>query len=325
MHMRRREFITYIGGVAASWPLAARAQPAKLRTVGVLGTDPIVWQPWTGAFVERLRALGWVEGRTLAMEYRWDEGRLERDTDVAAEFVQLKVDVILTTAVSVSAIKQKTTFIPIVFAISIDPVAGGLVASLARPGGNATGLSIQAADLAGKRLELLRGVVPQIRRIAIIGDGGFAQSVLEMDQARAAARSLGLEGISFGIRTPEDIAPALGGLKAPADALYVASDALVNANRTQIIDYALSARLPTIFSTRGHVQAGGLMSYGASFPDLFRRAADLVDKILHGAKPAEIPVEQPTKFELVINLKTARTLGLTVPSAILATVDETFE
>ena len=323
--MKRREFIVGLGS-AAAWPLAAQAQqPPKLPIVGLLGTDPIVWRPWTDAFVDRLRALGWIEGTTIAMEYRWDEGRLERDVDVAAEFVGLKVDVIVTVAAAVPAIKQVTTVIPIVFALSIDPVGGGLVASLARPGGNATGLSIQATDLAGKRLELLREVVPQLSRVAMIGDANFAQSMLEMEQARVAARTLGLEGVVLEIRRAEDIAPALARLKGPADALYVASDALVNANRTQIISYALGARLPTVFSTRDHVQAGGLMSYGANFLDLFRRTADLVDKILHGTKPADIPVEQPTNFELVVNVKTAKALGLTIQESLLLRADEVIE
>ena len=225
--MERREFITFVVGAAAGWPLLAHAQqPRKLPTIGVLGTDPIIWQPWTDAFLGRLRKLGWIEGSTIAMEFRWDEGRLERDADVAAEFVRLKVDVIVTVASAVPAVRQATAAIPIVFALSIDPVGGGLVGSLARPGGNATGLSVQAADLAGKRLELLREVVPQLRRIAVIGDAGFAQALLEMDQARAAARSLGLEDVTLEIRRAEDIAPALASLRPPEDALYIASTAL---------------------------------------------------------------------------------------------------
>jgi putative ABC transport system substrate-binding protein len=321
----RREVITLLGG-AAAWPLTARAQQAqKLRTIGFLGTDPAIWRPWTDTFVERLRELGWVEGRTIALEYRWDQGRLDRDAEAAAEFVRLQVDVIVTVGAAVPTVKDATAAIPIVFALSIDPVGSNLVSSLARPGGNVTGLSLQATDLAGKRLELLREVVPGLRRLAIIGDVGFAQSVLEMGEAQAAARTLGLEVTPLKIRQAEDIAPAFETLKATADALYVASDALVNANRTHIITYALGARLPTVFSTRDHVQAGALMSYGANFLDLFRRTAEIVDKILRGTKPGDIPVEQPTKFEFVINVKTARALGLDVPPTLLARADEVIE
>jgi putative ABC transport system substrate-binding protein len=215
--------------------------------------------------------------------------------------------------------------IPIVFVLALDPVGGGLVASPAQPGGNVTGLSIQAADLAGKRLELLREVVPRLRGLAIMGDVDFAEAVLEMGEVQAAARTLGLEVAPLEIRRAEDITPAFEALKAQADALYVAQDALVAANRTRILTLALGARLPTIFGTRDFVQAGALMSYGPNFPDQFRRAAELVDKILHGTKPADIPVEQPTKFDLVINLTTAKALSLEVPPQLLARAHEVIE
>jgi putative tryptophan/tyrosine transport system substrate-binding protein len=323
--IRRREFITLVGG-AAAWPLAARGQqPAKLPTIGFLGTDRAIWRLWTDTFVERLRELGWVEGRTIALEYRWDQGRLDRSVEAAAEFVGLRVDVIVTVGAAVPTVKDATAAIPVVFALSIDPVSSGLVTSLARPGGNVTGLSLQATDLAGKRLELLREVVPGLRRLAIIGDVGFAQSVLEMKEAQAAARTFGLEVTPLRIRQAADIAPAFETLKGTADALYVASDALVNANRTHIIASALGARLPTVFSTRDHVEAGALMSYGANFLDLFRRTAEIVDKILRGTKPGDIPVEQPTKFEFVINLKTAKALGIEVPPTLLIRADEVIE
>ena len=245
--------------------------------------------------------------------------------EIAAEFVRLKVDVIVTTATAVPTVKQATSVIPIVFALGTDPLGSGLVASLARPGGNVTGLSIQQSDIAGKRLELLREVVPGLRRLAIMGNVGYPKAVLEMGEVQAAARTLGLEVAPLEIRRAEDIAPAFEALKGSADALYVVGDALVHANRTRIITFALSARLPTIFNNRDYVEAGGLMSYGPNFSDLFRRAADLVDKILRGTKPGDIPVEQPTKFDLVINLTTAKALGLEVPPTLLARADEVIE
>ena len=212
-----------------------------------------------------------------------------------------------------------------VCASAADPVGRGFVASLARPGGNATGLSILVTDTAGKRLELLREIVPGLRRLAVMVNVGYPGSVLEGSEAHAAASTLGLEVVTLEIRRPEDIAPALRSLKGRADALYVVTDALFNANRIRINTFALGARLPTIYPFREFVEAGGLMSYGANFPDLFRRAGDYVDKILRGAKPGDIPVEQPTKFDLVINLTTAKALGLTVPPTLLARADEVIE
>jgi putative ABC transport system substrate-binding protein len=324
--MKRREFITLVGGATLAWPLAARAQqPGKLPTIGFLGVDATTWSPWTAAFAERLRALGWIDGRTIAIEYRWSQARPERVAAIAAEFVRLKVDVIVTYGSAVARVKQATAIIPIVFAISVDPVGGGLVASLARPGGNVTGLSQQAIDTAGKRLELLREVVPRLRRLAIMGNVGYPDAVLAMGEAQATARTLGLEVAPLEIQRAEDIAPAFEALKAQADALYVVIDALLNANRARIITLALGARLPTIFGTRDWVQSGGLMSYGPNFSDLFRRAAEYVDKILSGAKPGDLPVEQPTKFELIINLNTAKALGLTIPESFLLRADEVIE
>jgi putative tryptophan/tyrosine transport system substrate-binding protein len=324
--MRRREFISLVGGAAASWPLAIRAQqPGKLPTIGMLGTDASAWSAWTAAFVERLRNLGWIEGRTVAIEYRWDEGHPERDAAIANEFVRLKVEVIVTFGGAVATVKQTTAVIPIVFAVATDPVGGGLVASLARPGSNVTGLSIQATDLAGKRVELLREVDPKLRRLATMGNVGNPQIVLEMSNVEGAARTLDIEVLPHEIRQAGDIAPVFEALKSQAEALYVVEDPLVVANAKQIIALALGARLPTMFGSREHAQAGGLMSYGPSFPDLFRRTADLVDKILHGAKPDDLPVEQPTKFELVVNLKTAKALGLAVPESFLSFADEVIE
>jgi putative ABC transport system substrate-binding protein len=324
--MDRREFITLLGG-AAAWPLAARAQQAgKLPTIGVLGSDPSFWSPWTTAFVERLRQLGWMDGRTVAIEYSWNQGRPERDAQIAADFVRLKVDVIVTPGGSAAGLKQATAVIPIVFVLDPDPVGSGLVDSLARPGGNVTGLSVQSSDLAGKRLELLREVVPRLLRLAIMINVGYPAAVLELGEVQAAARKLNIEVVPLEIRRAEDIAPASEALKKRADALYVVGDPIVAANRTRIITLAqTAARLPTIFGFRELVQAGGLMSYGPNFPALFRRAAELVDKILRGTRPADIPVEQPTKFELVINLTTAAALGLTVPPTLLALADDVIE
>jgi putative ABC transport system substrate-binding protein len=324
--LQRREFITLLGGAAVAWPLGAHAQQAgKLPTIGYVGTNAADWAPRTSAFVGRLRELGWIEGRTLAIDYRWSEGRPERVAEFATEFVQKKVDVIVSYGTAVAAFKQATMVIPIIFAMASDPVGGGLVASLARPGGNVTGLSLQATDLAGKRLQRLREVVPAIRRLAIIFNGGYSATVLEMRDVQAAAQALGLEVAPLEVRRAEEIAPAFAGLKVKSDALYVAMDAFLEANRTQILALATGARLPTMFDNRIHVQAGALMSYGPSFQDLFRRAADDVDKILRGTKPGDIPVEQPTKFELVVNLKTAKAIGLTIPESFLSLADEVIE
>jgi putative tryptophan/tyrosine transport system substrate-binding protein len=324
--MRRREFITLLGGAAASWPLAVRAQQAgKLPTIGFLGADASAFSPWTAAFVARLRELGWIEGSTIAIEYRWSQGRTERYAEIAAEFVRLKVDVIVTVGSAVPIVRQATAVIPIVFAVGIDPVGSGLVASLAKPGGNVTGLSIQANELAGKRLEFARELVPRLHRLAIMFNVGNAQPVLEMGETQAAARMLGLDVVPLVIQRAEDIAPAFQGLKTRADALYVAVDQLMVANRTSILTSALGVRLPTIFSTRDFVKAGALMSYGPSYTERFRRSADYVDKILRGAKPGDLPVDQPTKFELVINLTTAKALGLRIPPPLLARADEVLE
>ena len=326
--MRRREFITLIGGAMAAWPLAARAQQTgKLPTIGFLGAStPLTMSQWVAAFVQRLRELGWIENRTVAIEYRWAEGRDERFAEIAAEFVRLKVDVIVTAGIpAILAAKQATSMIPIVFALAADPLGSGLVASLARPGGNITGLSLQQTDVAGKQLELLREVVPGLQRLAIWANAGNPANVVEMAEVAATARTLGLEVATPEIRRAEDIAPAFEGLKDRAEALYVCADALVTTNRTRINILAVGARLPTMHGTRDTVEAGGLMSYGPNFPASFRRVADYVDKILRGAKPADLPVEQPTKFDLVINLTTAKALGLKIPESFLLRADELIE
>jgi ABC-type uncharacterized transport system substrate-binding protein len=328
LEIRRREFVSLLAGAAAAWPLAARAQqPGKLRTIGFLGQSTrSAGTEWVAAFGQRLRELGWLEGRTITIEYRWAEGREERFAQGAADLVRLKVDVIVTSGTqSVMACKQATSVTPIVFATAGDPVGSGLVASLARPGGNVTGLATLAADLAGKRLELLREVVLGLRRLAIMGNVGNPFIVSELREVEAMAGTLGLEVLPFEIRGAQDIAPAFEMLKGRADALYVCTDALATTNRIRINTLALGARLPTMHGTRDYVEAGGLMSYGPNFPDLFRRAADYVDKILHGVKAGDIPVEQPTKFDLVVNLTTAKALGLDLQPTLLTRADEVLE
>jgi ABC-type uncharacterized transport system substrate-binding protein len=326
--MRRRDFISLLGS-AAAWPLAARAQLAvKLPTIGYLGANTSAIESYyLGAFVQRLRELGWIEGRNVTIEYRWGEGRNERFAEIAAEFVLLKVDVILTSGTApVLAAKQATSVIPIVFATAGDPISTGIVANLARPGGNVTGLSLQQTDLATKRLELLREVVPGLRRLTIMANADAPAAVLEMGEVEAAAGRLGLAVNTFKIRRANDLVlPAFEALKERADALFVCTDPLVNTNRIRIITLALGARLPTMYQLREHVEVGGLMSYGPNLPDQFRRAADYVDKVLRGAKPADLPVQQPTKFDLVINLTTAKTLGLTIPESFLLRADEVIE
>jgi putative ABC transport system substrate-binding protein len=326
-HIERRKFLATLGGAVAAWPLAARAQmPGKLPTIGLLvpGT-PTSHGQWFASLVQRLHELGWIEGRTVAIEYRWAEGRADGYAEIAAEFVRLKVDVIVTTGPAAPQARRATSVIPIVLALSGDPVGAGLVASLARPGGNVTGLSMQLPETAGKRLEVLREVVPTFRRLAIMVNVGFPDAVLEANEAQAVARSLGLEVATLNIRRAEDIVLAFEALKDHPDALYVTADALLNANRSRINTLALSARLPTIYDFRELVEAGGLMCYGPNFASMFRRAAEYVDKILRGAKPADLPVEQPTKFDLIINLTTAKALGLNVPESFLLRADEVIE
>ncbi len=322
--MKRREFIAALGG-AAAWPAAARAQPAKLPTVGFLvpGT-PASFGQRVAACTQRLRELGWIEGRTITIEYRWAEA--QRFDEIVNEFVRLKVDVIFTAGTPPTiAAKKATSSIPIVFVAAGDPVGTGLVASLARPGGNITGWSNQTRDLAGKRLELLREIAPDLRRLAMMVRTGNVSATSEAREVEAAAKTFDIQVVPLEILSANDIAPALDALKARADALYVVVDALLLVHAVRINTVALGARMPTMHGSRELVAAGGLMSYGADFVDLWRRSADYIDKILRGAKPADIPVEQPTKFELVINLTTAKALGLTVPPTLLARADEVIE
>jgi putative ABC transport system substrate-binding protein len=326
--MTRREFIKLIGGAAVAWPMAARAQqPGKLPIVGFMGPyTRSTASEWVAAFVQRLREHGWIDGRNIVLEYRWVEGREERFAEVAAELVRLKVDVIVTSGTpAVMALKQATAVIPIIFAAAGDPVGNKLVASLARPGGNVTGLATLAADLAAKRIEILRELIPGLHRLAAMGNVGNPFTVLELAEVQAAASTLGLDVSTLEIRHARDIAPAFETLKGRSQALYVCTDALANTNRIGINILAVGAQLPTMHGSRDYIEAGGLISYGPNFPDLFWRSADYVDKILHGSKPADIPVEQPTKFDLVINLNTAKALGREVPPTLLARANEVIE
>ncbi len=325
--MQRRTFIALLTGAAVAAPHAARSQQqARLPIVGFLGTStPFAWGDNVTAFVERLHELGWIENRTMTLEYRWAEGRGERFTEIAAEFAAMKVDVVLTSGAAADAAKRVTSVIPIVFAVANDPLGTGLVASLAHPGGNITGLSNQSSEADAKRLELLREAVPELRTLAIMADVGYPAAALEMNEVKAMAATLGLAPIMLEIRRAEDIAPGFAALKDGPQALYVVSGPLVATNQVLINNSALGARLPTMHGVRDYVKAGGLIAYGPSYPHMFRRAADFVDKILRGAKPADLPVEQPTKFELVINLQTAKALDLTVPASLLARADEVIE
>ena len=323
--MKRRDFIGLIGSASVTWPLAVRAQ--QLPVIGLLGANSSSTQrQLTEAFVQRLRERGWIEGSTVAIEFRWAEGRSERYDEIAAEFSRMKVAIIVTSGGSaVMAAKRSISEIPIVFAAAGDPVVSGLVASLARPGGNVTGLSIQSPETAGKRLELLREVLPGLRRLAVMVNVDSSVAHPEIAGIEAAATTLGIEVDKLEIRRAEDIPLVFAGLKSDVGALYVLAEPLTTSNGPQIGALALAARLPTMYGNEANVRVGGLMSYAPRFSDLWRRAADYVDKILRGAKPGDLPVEQPTKFDLVINLKTAKALGLTVSPTLLARADEVIE
>jgi putative tryptophan/tyrosine transport system substrate-binding protein len=299
-----------------------------LPTVGFLGAGtPATAGPWAAVFVARLRELGWIEGQTIRIDLRWAESRRDRSAEIAADFVRSKVDVIATYSTEHALIaKEATAAIPIVATLISDPLGTGLVPSLARPGGNLTGLSAQNVDLAGKRFELMREIIPRLRRLAILFNVNNASAALEIEIVRKAALPLGVDVLTLEVRLAEDIAPAFVGIKtAQADAAFVVGDPLTFANRTRIHDLSMAARLPTIYSFREHVEAGGLISYGPNYPDLFRRSAEYVDKILRGTKPSDLPIEQPTKYDLVINLITAKALDLAIPESILLRADEVIE
>jgi ABC-type uncharacterized transport system substrate-binding protein len=325
--MRRRDFVTLFGA-ATAWPLSARAQPStRVATIGFLDATSRSTQGQVASeFVRRLRELGWRDGQNLVVEVRWAEGQPERYAEIAAEFVRLNVDVIVTYAVpAIRAAKQATSTIPIVFAAAADPVENGLVASLAHPGGNVTGLSNQTGELAGKRIEILREIVPTLHRLAVMGNVTASNTVIEMQKVAVAARTLGIEYIPLEIQRAADIDTAFAGLRDRADALYVTLDPLINTNRLRINALALGAHLPTAEPFREFVEAAGLMSYGPNLPDLYRRAGDFVDRILKGAKPGDIPIEQPTRFDLVVNLTTAKAIGVTLPPGLLTRADKVIE
>ena len=324
--MRRREFVLTFAGLAVSgWPTIVSAQQAaKSPTIGFMGAGtPAGWKDWTSAFQQRMRELGWVEGRNLMIEYGWAEGSADRYLEIASEFAKLKVDVIVT--VGGDAAKQATSTIPIVVAMMPDPVGTGLVTSLARPGGNLTGLSIRANDLAGKRIELLKEVIPGLRRLTVLASRGYSANLLELNEVLTSTKAFDLEALIVEVGQSEEIATAIAAFKDHTEALYVPANPFANTNRVLINEMALAARLPTAHGFRPYVESGGLMSYGPNTPDLFRRAGDYVDRILRGAKPGGLPIEQPTKFDLIINLKTAKALGLAVPPTVLARADEVIE
>lgn len=324
--MKRREFFTLAAGAAVAFPFTTRAeQPGRLPIVAILGDRASSWRPWVTAFADRLRELGWIEGRTVTIECYWPEGRPERVSEVVPEIVKQNVSVVVTYGSAAAVLKKATTSIPIVFAVAVDPIGTGLVASLAQPGGNVTGLSLQQAEIGSKRVGLMRQMVPNLRRLGIVFDASYPGAVREDTDVQAIARRLGLEVVSLGIKEPEDVAAIFENLKGHIDALYVVENALINANRKDIIARALDARLPTSFVNSDNVRDGAFMAYGADFPSMFRGAADYVDKILHGAKPVDLPVAQPTKFNFVINLKTAKTLGIEIPGSMQLLADEVIE
>ena len=328
--MRRREFIALVGGAIAC-PMGVRAQQqaGKAPRIGYLGvTSPSDRPLLLDAFRQRLRELGWVEGQNIVIDYRFAEGSLDRLPDLAAELVRLKVDIIVSLGTQgVTAAKNATGTIPIVMIAVRDPVGIGLIASLARPGGNVTGLSGYAGlESVAKQLELLKETVPEIRRVAILSNPTNTYHQLAIREVNVAARSLGVQLQVLEARGPNEFDGAFAAMaKEDVGALLVLSDVIFSSHGTRLADLAARSRLPTAYAVRESVEAGGLMSYGPSFLDQYRRAATFVDKVLKGAKPADLPVEQPTKFELVINLKAAKALGLEVPPRLIAQADELIE
>jgi ABC-type uncharacterized transport system substrate-binding protein len=328
--VRRREFIALVGGAIAC-PMGVRAQQqtGKVPRIGFLSlTSPSDRPPLLDAFRQGLRELGWVEGRNIVIDYRYAEGRVDRLPDMAAELVRLKVDLIVSWGTQgVTAAKNATETIPIVMIAVRDPVGIGLIASLARPGGNVTGVSGYAGlEIVAKQLELLKETVPKIRHVAILSNPTNAYHQLAIREVNAQARSLGVQLQFLEARGPNEFDGAFAAMaKERVGALLVLSDAMLNSHATWLADLAAKGRLPAAYGVRESVEAGGLMSYGPSFLDLFRRSTSFVDKILKGAKPADLPVEQPTKFELVINLKAAKALGLEVPPLLIAQAGELIE
>jgi putative ABC transport system substrate-binding protein len=326
--MRRRDFLGALGSSAALMPFAARAvSSGGMPLIGILSFGGVEAQrPRNDAFLQRLKEMGWVDGRNVRVELRFGDGRRERADELAAEFARLKADVIVTAGViSILAAKRAMPATPIVFAITSDPVGTGVVDSLAHPGGTITGLSSQGADYGGKQVDLLREILPNLRRVGATANAGSPGALSEMRGFESAAKAAGLEFSRFEIRSAEDIAPAFETMRGRIDVLDIVPDPLTQANRQKIIALARETQIPAIYGSRDNPSEGGLMSFGPNQIDLYRRAAELVDKILRGAKPADIPVEQPTRFELVVNLKTAKELGLTIPESLIARCDEVIE
>jgi putative ABC transport system substrate-binding protein len=325
--MTRRYFIALLGGTVISWPLVAHAQQVgKLPTIGILGSTAAAWNHWLPALLQRLHELGWIENRTVTIDYAWTEGDAKRYAELATDLAGRSVDLIVPLGTpAIVAAKKATSTIPIVFPLASDPVGEGLVTSLAHPGGNITGLSNQQPDLAGKRLEILRDLLPGFRELAILSNVNNPTAQLSVEEILPAASKLGLEIIRLDVRHPEDIAPVIGSLNGRAQALYVVGDPMIADNQIQINTLALAARLPTMHGSRGYVETGGFVCYGPDFSDLFRRSGDYINKILKGTKPADLPVEEPTKIELVVNLKTAKALGLAISQAFLMRADAVIE
>jgi putative ABC transport system substrate-binding protein len=328
--MWRREFLPLIWGAVLALLVffpASGQQRDKIPVVGFVGaTSPTIWAPFIAAFRDRMRELGWIDGYNIAFELRWAEGHEDRYAEFAAELIRLNARVILTSSTGpVIALKKATSTIPIVFAAAGDPVGTGLVSSLAHPGGNVTGLSNQQTDLAGRRLAFLREIAPEIRRVGVMGNVTAPNVVLEMNAVVAAALKLGLDVVPVTLSRADDILPGMKSVIGKVDALYICTDPLLTLHRARISTFAASEKLPTVYAFREYVEAGGLLSYGPNFPDLFRRSADFVDKILHGARPSDIPVEQPTKYDLIVNLTTAKALGLEIPESFLLRADQVLE
>lgn len=327
--LQRREFLSLLGGAATSWPLAARAQsPRKVPRIGVLlpGTAAS-FALRTKALLEGLRDLGYVEGQTIAIEWRWGQDRVEGLPELAADLVGRNVDVLVTGGTpAAKALKTATGTIPIVMAIIGDPVAAGLVASLARPGGNATGFSIVAPELSGKRLELLKEIVPEISPVAVMLNTRNPQSQFELNEMQAAARAMGLQLHPVQVSPEDTLEQAFAAMSAASvRALVILTDPIFFSQRKTIVDLATLSRLPAMYFFQEFAEGGGLVSYGPSDTDLYRRSATYVDRILHGAKPGELPIQQPTKFDLVINLKAANALGLNISPLLLARADKVIE
>ena len=327
--MRRRHFITLLGGAAAGWPLAARAQQqvTSPRRIGVLLVGLSPESKEAKQFRLGLRDAGYSEGRDMVIEWRSANGDYDRVPELVADLIHNKMDVIVQdSTIGTDVTKRATSTVPIVMALVLDPIGSGLVGNLAHPVGNVTGLSMMATELYPKRLQLLKEVNPQLTRVAVFWNPDHPFHAKAVEILKAIAPSLSLELSFMGVRTPEQFGPAFSDVSsAKAQALYVVEDPIFFAHRMPLLKLASSARLPTIHETRRFPEAGALMSYGPDLYDLFRRAAIYVDRILKGAKPADLPVEQPTKFELVINLKTAKALGLEIPDRLLALSDEVIE